>query len=154
MKLAIGCDHAGLDLKEELIRRLSQTHELLDVGTDSLESVDYPHYGRAVAEAVVAGNVERGILVCGTGIGMAITANKVAGVRAAVIHDTFSARVSVEHNNVNVLTLGSRVIGPELAYEVIQAFLSGQFTGGRHQRRLDLITRLEEDGARGQPTIT
>lgn len=144
MKLAIACDHAGYALKQTLLSRLATDHDVLDLGTHGPQSVDYPNFAEAVARRVVQGEVARGILICGTGIGMAITANKVPGCRASVVHDTFSARASVEHNHLNVITLGARVIGDELAWEVVKTFLASQFAGGRHQKRLDLITALEQ----------
>ncbi len=143
MKIAIASDHAGFQLKEFLVQRLLGDHELLDLGTFDTESVDYPDFAVSVGASVRRGEAERGILVCGTGIGMAIAANKLADIRAAVIHDTFSARVAVEHNDLNVLALGGRVVGTELAFEVVRAFLGARFAGGRHQRRLDLIEALE-----------
>ncbi len=146
MKLAIGSDHAGYALKHALVSRLQGAHHVLDMGTSSEVSVDYPLFAERVARAVAAGEADRGILVCGTGIGMAITANKVPGIRASVIHDAYSARAAVEHNDLNVLTLGGRVVGVELAYSIVQVFLEARFTGGRHQRRLDLIAALEATG--------
>lgn len=143
MKLAIACDHAGLHLKESLLLRLGLLHDVVDLGTHSAESVDYPDFAGAVAGQVREGTVTRGILICGTGIGMAIAANKYTGIRAAVIHDSFSARASIEHNNLNVLCLGARVVGDDLAWEVVQTWLGAQFAGGRHQRRLDKIAALE-----------
>lgn len=143
MKLAIACDHAGVALKQSLLSHLMPHHDVLDLGTHGPESVDYPNFAEAVARRVVSGEVDRGILICGTGIGMAIAANKIAGCRASVVHDTFSAKASVEHNNLNVITLGARVVSIGLAWEVVQAFLASSFAGGRHQTRLDLISALE-----------
>lgn len=143
MKLAIACDHAGLHLKESLLLRLKLLHDVEDLGTHTGESVDYPDFAGAVARQVQAGKVTRGILICGTGIGMAIAANKHTGIRAAVVHDSFSARASIEHNNLNVLCLGARVVGEDLAWEVVQTWLGAQFAGGRHQRRLDKIAAFE-----------
>jgi len=145
MRIAIGSDHAGFDLKEELIPFLKAAgHAVEDMGTSGRESCDYPDFARAVAEAVAQGRHERGILICGTGIGMSIAANKVAGVRAALCAEPFSARLAREHNDANVLCLGARVIGPGLAQAIVAAFLEGQFEGGRHQRRVDKIRGLEQ----------
>ena len=146
MIIAIASDHAGVSLKAHLIARLSHEHSALDLGPATTDSVDYPRFAERVARCVLEGQAEKGILICGTGIGMAIAANKMPGIRASVVHDSFSARASVEHNNLNILTLGARVIGSELAWEVIQAFLAARFVGGRHQERLALITALERQG--------
>jgi len=138
MKVAIASDHAGFHLKQHLIEvlaRLAVAYE--DLGTFDEQSVDYPDYGRKVAEAVAAGDFERGVLVCGTGLGMAITANKVAGIRAITAHDVFSARMSRAHNNANILTMGERVVGAGVAEDVLCAWLETEFEGGRHQRRVD-----------------
>lgn len=148
MKVAIGCDHAGVDLKHEVARFLrEQGHEVADFGTEGTESVDYPDFARRVAEAVRSGQAERGVLICGTGIGMSIAANKVPGVRAALCHDVYSARLTREHNDANVLTMGARVIGPGLAVEIAKAFFGGEFAGGRHARRVDKIAQIERDWA-------
>ena len=146
MRIAIGSDHAGFPLKQALASRLAPKHEILDMGTRSEDSVDYPLFAERVARSVADGEADRGILVCGTGIGMAIAANKVPGIRACVIHDAYSARAAVEHNDLNVLTLGGRVIGVELADAIVQEFLRARFSGGRHQRRLDMISALEATG--------
>jgi len=148
VKVAIGCDHAGVDLKHEVARFLrEQGHEVADFGTEGTESVDYPDFARRVAEAVRSGQAERGVLICGTGIGMSIAANKVPGVRAALCHDVYSARLTREHNDANVLTMGARVIGPGLAVEIAKAFFGGEFAGGRHARRVDKIAQIERDWA-------
>ena len=145
MQLVIGSDHGGYQLKEKLKDLLDELGvEYKDFGVDSLESVDYPDYGRQVAQAVAEGSYQRGILICGTGIGMSITANKVKGIRAALCHDVYSARMTRKHNNSNVLTLGARVIGIDLAKEIVKAWLEEDFDGGRHQRRIDKISDLEE----------
>ncbi len=146
MKIALGSDHAGFPLKAAIADRIGGDHELADIGTFGEASVDYPVFAERVARAVSSGRADRGILVCGTGIGMAIAANKIVGVRASVVHDAYSARAAVEHNDLNVLTLGGRVIGVELALSVVRVFLEARFTGGRHQRRLDLIAALEAAG--------
>lgn len=141
MRIALGCDHAGFGLKKELSELLqSDGHELQDLGCFSEESVDYPDIARAVAEAVANGKCERGILVCGTGIGMCITANKVQGVRAALCSEEYSAKLSIEHNNANVLALGSRVTGSELAKEIVRVWLTASFDPtSRHARRVAMI---------------
>ncbi len=144
MKLAIGSDHGGYRLKEEIKSELKlRDIESVDFGTDSLESVDYPDFALAVAEAVAAGKFDLGIICCGTGLGVAITANKVPGVRAAVCHEPYSARMAREHNDANVLTLGERVTGPGLALEVVNAFLTTPFAAGRHAKRVAKIGEIE-----------
>lgn len=143
--LLIGSDHAGFALKKVLIEELERRSvAYTDVGAFSGEAVDYPNIAAKVARAVAAGEAERGILVCGTGIGMSMAANKVQGIRAAVCHDVFSARMTRMHNDANILCMGERVIGPGLAVDVMNAFLDAAFEGGRHQRRVDLITELEK----------
>ncbi|MGM0501238.1 MAG: ribose 5-phosphate isomerase B [Bacillota bacterium] len=140
MKLAIGSDHGGYDLKEEIKELLDEKGiQYEDFGTDSPESVDYPDYATPLAEAVAEGKYDKGILICGTGIGMSIAANKVPGIRAALCHDVFSARATREHNDSNILTMGARIIGSELAKAIVDAWLSTDFDGGRHQRRIDKI---------------
>lgn len=145
MKVAIGCDHGGLNLKKEIKELLlSLGHEVEDFGTYSIESCDYPDIAVPVSRAVVEGKAERGILICGTGIGIGIAANKIAGIRAALCHDTFSARASREHNNANVLTLGERVIGIGLAKDIVTIWMATEFEGGRHGRRVEKIMALEK----------
>jgi ribose 5-phosphate isomerase B len=140
MKIAMGADHGGYVLKQELAEHLrSMGHEVIDHGPNGPESVDYPDYGRKVAMAVAAGDVERGVLVCGTGQGMAMTANKVKGVRAAVVSDVFSARMATLHNDARVLCLGQRVVGAGLALTLVDAWLGEEFEGGRHARRVAKI---------------
>lgn len=140
LKVAIGADHAGFHYKEIIIDYLKARNiEFEDVGTYTPESCDYPVIARKVAEKVVSGEVDRGILVCGTGIGVSIAANKVHGIRAALCGDTYSARVSRAHNNANVLCLGSRVIGEHLALDITDIWLKTGFEGGRHKRRVDII---------------
>lgn len=145
MIIAVGSDHAGYDLKAEILRWLTAWgYQPLDQGcANAGESVDYPVFGEKVARTVLSGQANLGILVCGTGIGMSITANKIPGIRAALCGETFSARAAREHNDANILVLGSRVTGSGLAREVIETFLSSKFEGGRHQKRLDLIKSLE-----------
>jgi RpiB/LacA/LacB family sugar-phosphate isomerase len=149
MKLALGADHAGFELKEEIGRFLKRHgHEPLDMGTHSTESVDYPDPAAAVGEAVRSGMAERGILVCGSGVGTCIAANKLRGVRASVCHDTYSAHQGVEHDAMNVLCLGSRVIGVEVARELVLAFVHAEFAAEERQvRRLDKVNRIEEEEA-------
>jgi ribose 5-phosphate isomerase B len=150
MKVAIGSDHAGFSLKESLkgvLRDLGA--EVQDLGTDGEASVDYVDFARRVAEAVAGGAADRGIAICGTGIGTSITANKVAGIRAALCHEAYTARMSREHNDANVLCLGGRVIGRELAADIVRTFLAAEFTGGRHARRVGKITELERPGTGG-----
>ncbi|WP_099190061.1 ribose 5-phosphate isomerase B [Tepidibacter mesophilus] len=143
-KIGIASDHGGYNLKEEIKKHLQDEYEIVDFGTDSLDSVDYPDYGVKVAEAVMKGEVEEGILCCGTGIGISLAANKVPGVRCAVVSDTFSAKMSKAHNNANMISLGERVVGRGLALEIIDAWISTEFEGDRHQRRVDKITEIEK----------
>ena len=153
--IALGADHAGLELKEALKAWLiDQGYQVLDYGAHSTESVDYPDYAAQVAEAVADRKVERGVLICGTGIGMAIAASKVPGVRAALCADLYTARMSREHNDANVLTLGGRLMGTEMAVDILRMWLATDFAGGRHQRRIDKITDLERRHAadRGRET--
>lgn len=140
MKIAIGCDHGGLELKKVIISFLEKNnYEYKDFGTYNSDSVDYPLIAKEVANNVADGNFERGILICGSGLGVAITANKVKGIRAVTCHDTYSARMSRAHNNANILTMGARVIGPDLACDVVKIWLETNFEGGRHQKRVDMI---------------
>lgn len=140
MKIGIGSDHGGFELKEDIKEYLiSKDIELIDYGTDSLESVDYPDFGKKVAKAVVEKEVDLGIVICGTGIGMSLVANKVRGIRCALCSDVFSAKMSKAHNNANMLAMGGRVLGKGLAIEIVQAFLDSEFEGGRHEKRLEKI---------------
>jgi len=144
MRIAIGSDHAGFPLKEELKRRLrNEGHEIVDYGCHSTDPVDYPDLAVPVAEAVRKGEVERGLLMCGTGIGMTMAANKIPGIRAALCSEPYAARLSREHNDANVLTLGGRLVGGELAMEVARVFLGTPFAGGRHSRRVEKIGQIE-----------
>lgn len=144
MRIGIGSDHGGFDLKEELKKFMEEREiEVIDYGTYSKDSVDYPDYGKLVAEAVSAGEVDRAVVICGTGIGISISANKVKGIRCALCGDTYSARMSREHNNANMLALGGRVLGIGLATEILVAWLDGKFQGGRHQLRVDKIGEIE-----------
>ena len=151
MKLAIGSDHAGYKLKEEVTSFLrKQQIEFTDFGTCSLDPVDYPDVGEKVAKSVAAGDFDRGILICGTGIGISIAANKVPGIRAALCSDTFSARSSIEHNNANILALGERTTGPGVAIDIVAIWLSTVFPHeDRHQRRIDKITTIEDNFSKG-----
>jgi ribose 5-phosphate isomerase B len=146
MKITIGSDHAGFELKKSLIDYLHQCgHELLDVGTDSTAPVDYPDYAEAVARGVLQGGSERGILICGSGVGASVAANKIPGIRAGLCHDGYSAHQGVEHDNINILVLGSRVIGPELARDLCITFINARFTNEeRHRRRLQKIHSIEQ----------
>lgn len=144
MRIKLGADHAGVALKTHLAEKLAEEgHEIEDLGPFSETSVDYPDYAAAVAQAVVADPTSLGILICGTGIGVAISANKVRGVRAASCNDLFAARLAREHNDANVLTLGARVIGEGLAEAIVETFLGTPFAAGRHQQRVEKITALE-----------
>jgi ribose 5-phosphate isomerase B len=145
-RIAIGADHAGYHAKEVIKRYLlEQGYPVEDLGTWSDESVDYPDYAKKVAERVARGEDQLGVLVCGTGIGMAIAANKVEGIRAAVAHDAMTARVAREHNDANVLTVGGRVVNDAQAVEIAKEFLNARFAGGRHQRRIDEITAMDKE---------
>jgi ribose 5-phosphate isomerase B len=147
MVVALGADHAGFQLKEAVKTwLLARGYRVVDLGTDSSESVDYPDFAAGVAHAVSTGTAARGVLVCGTGIGMAIAANKVAGIRAAQCPDEASARISRQHNDTNVLALGARTTDAEAAVAIVDAWLDTAFEGGRHVRRLDKIAALEADG--------
>lgn len=140
MRLAIGSDHAGYDLKEALKSWLeAEGHQVADLGCHSPERADYPVFAQKVAQAVVGGAAERGILVCGSGIGVSIAANRVGGVRAALVNEPLSARLCREHNDANVLCMGARLVGPDMARELLRVFLATPFAGGRHQHRVELI---------------
>jgi RpiB/LacA/LacB family sugar-phosphate isomerase len=145
MRLALGADHAGFELKEKVLSLLAELgHEALDLGTHDVQPVDYPDYAEAVGRAVIEGRAERGIVICGSGVGASVAANKVRGIRAGLCHDTYSAHQGVEHDNMNVLVLGSRVIGPELARELVRAFLAARFANEeRHRRRLAKVEAME-----------
>jgi RpiB/LacA/LacB family sugar-phosphate isomerase len=147
MKIAIGSDHAGLELKNGLAEYLSSKgNEMVDVGTWTTESVDYPDYAKKVGDAVLSGDATRGILICGSGVGASVAANKLKGIRAGLCHDVYSAHQGVEHDDMNVLVLGGRVIGPQTAIELANAFVGAQYTGeARHARRLSKVLALEAD---------
>jgi len=140
LRVAIGCDHGGIDLKNIVISVLEDLgHTVDDQGCNSTESVDYPEFARTVSTLVVEGKCECGILICGTGIGMSMAANRIPGIRAALCNEMFSAKMSREHNNANILCLGARVIGPGLAAEIVRTWMTSEFAGGRHQRRIDMF---------------
>ena len=147
LRVALGADHGGFDLKNELYARLRKTGQVTDFGAHKLDATDdYPDVVRTVARAVASGEVQRAILICGSGVGACIAANKVPGVRASVCHDTYSAHQGVEHDDMNVLCLGARVIGVELAAELAQAFIKARFSGEeRHRRRLDKVLAIERE---------
>jgi RpiB/LacA/LacB family sugar-phosphate isomerase len=146
MRIAVGADHAGFDLKQIIAAYLRyHGHEVIDKGTDSDTPVDYPDFAEAVAQAVIAGQAERGVLVCGSGVGASVSANKIPGIRAGLCHNTYSARQGVEHDDMNILVLGARVIGVEMARELVDAFLGAKFNGEqRHRRRVEKIAALEK----------
>ncbi|MBI4233660.1 MAG: ribose 5-phosphate isomerase B [Chloroflexi bacterium] len=144
MRIAIGCDHNGVGLKQALMPALQEkAYEVHDFGCYDTASVDYPDIAQQVAEAVAQGKCQYGVLICGTGIGMSIAANKIPGVRAALCHDPFSARRAREHNDANVLCMGGSIIGPGLAKEIVEAYLNASFEGGRHARRVNKVAGLE-----------
>jgi len=152
MKIALGCDHAGFELKRLLAPELEKLgHTVVNMGTDSEAAVDYPDFARKVAEAVARKQADRGIVVCGSGVGASVAANKVPGARAALCHDTFSARQGVEDDDVNVLCLGGRVIGRELAFEVVKVWLNAKFSNAeRHVRRLNKVLAIEREYSGGK----
>lgn len=144
MKIALGCDHAGIAVKDLVIKYLTDNgYEYKDFGTYTKDSCDYPEFALATAEAVASGEFERGILICSTGIGISIAANKVKGIRCAHCSDSYSARYTRFHNDANMLAFGANVVGPSIIIDIIEAFLTSEFEGGRHQRRVDKITAIE-----------
>jgi ribose 5-phosphate isomerase B len=149
MKIAVACDHAGFPLKDIVLDAVRAAgHEVLDLGTDSTQAVDYPDYAEKLGNALNSGEAERGILLCGSGVGASIAANKMPGIYAAICHDTYSAHQGVEHDDMNVLCMGARVIGPELVNELVLAFLSARFVGNdpgqeRHKRRVGKVRKIE-----------
>lgn len=147
IKIGLGADHGGYKLKQSIKEHLEKRgFETVDFGTNSADSVDYPDYGRAVAEAVIEGKIDKGIIVCGTGIGISLAANKVKGIRCANVSDTFSAKMSRAHNDCQMLALGERVLGAGLALEIVDAFLDSEFEGDRHKKRVDKISDIENSG--------
>lgn len=146
MKIAIAADHGGFELKDSMVEYIkSLGNEVMDLGTNSADSVDYPDYAKKVCEEIEQGNSDLGILICGTGIGMSLAANKFEGIRAACVSDVYSAKMSRNHNNANVLCIGARVIGDEVAKLIIKTFLENEFEAGRHQRRVDKIMAFEKE---------
>jgi len=152
VRVALGADHGGFEMKNELAAWLSREHEIVDLGAHTLEpDDDYPDFAESVAHAVSSGQVRRGILICGSGVGACIAANKVPGARACLCHDVYSAHQGVEHDDMNVLCLGARVVGLELARDLVQAFLKAAFSGEeRHQRRLGKVSAIERQALRGE----
>jgi RpiB/LacA/LacB family sugar-phosphate isomerase len=152
MRIVIGADHAGFDLKQVLAAYLRHRgHEVVDIGTNSDDPVDYPDYAEALSQAILDGRAERGVLVCGSGVGSSVAANKIPGIRAGLCHNTYSARQGVEHDDMNVLVLGARVIGIEVARELVDNFLGAEFNGEeRHRRRVEKIKALEKRYCKGE----
>ena len=148
MRIVVGADHRGYEMKDQIAANLKRAgHEVLDVGTHNADSVDYPDYARAIGEALADGRAERGVLVCGSGVGASIAANKIRGVRAAICHDTYSARQGVEHDDMNVLCLGAGVIDSQLALELVQAYIDARLSGEeRYRRRLEKVAEMERQG--------
>ncbi|WP_077391595.1 ribose 5-phosphate isomerase B [Mobilibacterium timonense] len=143
MKIALACDHAGYEMKMAIKEKLEKEgYEILDLGTDSTESVDYPIYGKAIGEAVAQGRAEKGIAVCGTGIGISIAANKVKGIRCALCTSVEMARLAKEHNNANILAMGGRTTSKELAFQMIDEWFNAEFLGGKHQRRINMLDEM------------
>ena len=146
MKIAIGCDHGALDLKNKVIAHLTaKGYEVVNFGTDTLDSCDYPDFAAPAAKAVASGECDKGIVLCTTGIGVSITANKVKGIRCALLSDVMSARMTRQHNDTNMMAIGAAVVGPMLALEIIDTWLGTEFEGGRHQRRIDKMMALENE---------
>ncbi|MCI5493399.1 MAG: ribose 5-phosphate isomerase B [Lachnospiraceae bacterium] len=144
MKIAIGNDHAAVEMKTEIQAYLTELgHEVVNYGTDTTESCNYPEYGEKVGRAVAAGEVDCGVLICGTGVGISIAANKVKGVRAAVCSDVTTAHLVKEHNNANIIAFGARIVGIEKAKDIVKAYLDAEYQGGRHQKRIDMIHEIE-----------
>ncbi len=145
MKIAIGNDHAATDLKMEIMEYVkSLGHEVINFGTDGHESCNYPEFGEKVGRAVVSGEADCGILICGTGVGISLAANKVKGVRCGVCSDVTTAHLIKEHNNANVIAFGARIVGSELAKDIVKSYLEAEFLGGRHQKRVDMISEIEQ----------
>ncbi|MBP3626850.1 MAG: ribose 5-phosphate isomerase B [Clostridia bacterium] len=145
MKIAIGNDHVAVEMKNHIKAYLeSKGHEVINYGTDSEERTDYPIYGERVARAVASGECDKGVLICGTGIGISLAANKVKGIRAAVCSESYSAKLTVQHNNANIIAFGARVIGIATAEEIVDAFFSAEFEGGRHLKRVEMLSSIEE----------
>lgn len=148
MKIGLGSDHGGFELKEKVKKHLEEKSiEVVDYGTYSKDSVDYPEYGEKTARGVMAKECDRAIVFCGTGIGISLAANKVDGIRCALCGDTYSAKMAMQHNNSNMLSIGARVIGEDLALEIVDTWLSSEFEGGRHERRVEKIMKIEDSKA-------
>lgn len=146
MRIAIGNDHVAVDMKNEIVSYLkTKGIEVINCGTDSRERCDYPKYGKAVAMKVVKGEADLGVLICGTGVGISLAANKVKGIRACVCSEPYTAKLSKEHNNTNILAFGARVVGSEMAKMILEEWLNARFEGGRHQKRIDMIHAIEEE---------
>ena len=144
MKIAIASDHTGVELKSEIIKYLKELgHEVSDFGTNSAESIDYPIYGKKVSEEISKGNYDGGVLICGTGIGISLAANKIKGIRAAVCSEPYSAKLSKQHNNSNIIAFGARVVGVDLAKMIVKEWIEAKFEGGRHLKRVELISKIE-----------
>ena len=144
MKIAIGNDHAAVEMKNHIVKYLeAKGYEMVNFGTDTNESCDYPLYGKKVADAIKNGECELGILICGTGIGISLAANKVKGIRAAVCSEGYSARLTRQHNNANIIAFGARVVDEKTAEKIVDEFLNAEYEGGRHQKRVDMITAIE-----------
>ena len=149
MRIGVGNDHAAVELREIIIKYLKNAgHEVFEFGAKEGEKCDYPVPGRDVAEAIAAGKLDKGVLICGTGIGISLAANKVPGIRAAVCSEPYSAKMAVLHNNAQIIAFGARVVGSEMAKMIVDTFLSTEYEGGRHQKRLDIITEIEEKYSR------
>lgn len=147
MVIAIGCDHVGFELKPVIIEHLEKKgHQVLDKGCHGCERVDYPIYGEKVARSVISGESDLGVLICGTGIGISIAANKVRGIRAAVCSEPYSAQLTRRHNNANIIAFGSRVVGSDMAKMIVDEFLNAEYEGGRHQNRIDMVADIESRG--------
>lgn len=145
MKIVIGNDHAATDLKNEIMKYLTESgHEVINIGTDHYDSCNYPDYGEKAGRMVASGEADCGVLICGTGVGISIAANKVKGIRAAVCSEPVTARLVKEHNNANIIAFGARIVGVETAKAIVDAYLNAQFLGGRHQTRIDMIHQIEE----------
>jgi ribose 5-phosphate isomerase B len=155
MRVAVGSDHAGFPMKQTVMDELRRLgHDVVDKGAFDTSPVDYPDFAEAVGLSITLGEAERGIMLCGSGVGASIAANKIPGIRAAVCHDTYSAHQGVEHDDMNVLTLGARIVGPELVIELVRAFVAARFSGDpRHQRRLDKVNAIEARFARAKEQI-
>ena len=154
MKIAMGNDHTAIELKNIIKEFVEEKgYEVLDLGTNSTESCDYPVYGEKVGRAVAGGEADLGIVICGTGVGISLAANKVPGIRAAVCSEPYTARLSVQHNNANIIAMGARVVGPELAKMILDEFFGARFEGGRHAARVDLIRDIEEHYTGKKPEL-